>query len=236
MAIPANPVCVRCPNLALCGEEAVVHTCKVCLKKVCAPSFASEDTPLAPDECPQWHPVHASAWDCGPCRKELADIRNAHPSRPSGLEATQKLVGALFKSASQRDEQTVQEAIAGIMDSFTPFRHVHPTDTEFMTALSLVRQLVAVAMAEPEFQDEVARNETWDTSMHELEWAEAVVLARRRHQDAANVSRVWALVFTDRAPWSRAWVRVDVPRRRGILRQWDAVLRLTTPRGSLPEG
>lgn len=242
MSVPGNPVCAACPALPACGEDATVHTCKSCFAKVCAPAFGSDDTVPAPDDCPKWNPVFGSAWDCGPCTKEREAIKQAHPARAHGLAATREIMKAIFGAVTARregrepPEDTLRQASSSFVDHLMPFRHVRPTDAEFEAALVLARQLRDAAMQEVEFQDEVARNETWDTSLCEYEWAEAILLARRRHGDEAEpVAREWVLVFTDRAPWCRAWTRMPIPRRQDLVRSWGTILRAVLGRGT-PEG
>ena len=241
MPIDGSPTCDACTARDFCGEEAVVFTCLTCSEKVCSPKVGLDMTAPAPEGCPKWHPSFGASFDCGACAQDRHALRMSHPARAAGMEAVSNLVRAWLDQIAAEEagvdpsaaRASFKEAMVALSDATDPFRHVRATDAEFEEALTFVRQFVALAMGEPEFKEEVSRNTTWDTSLHELRWVEEIILARRRR---ADVVRTWLLLFTEWSPWVRARGRLAVPRRPHLLRQWTALVRTRATQPLLAEG
>lgn len=214
---------------------SVVHTCKSCFEKVVTFDLSTSSM-VVPDTCPRWSPNFASAWDCGTCSAARKAIGDAHPAKAARLEAAGMTMKAILSSVAKGGEgESTHDAAVAMVTALSPFRHVQPTEAEFTQAMSLVDALTKVALREPAFVDEVAQNTTWDVTYQNIEWAEAIILILRRHpSDVDAVVREWTLVFDDRPPWCRAWVRVTIERRRAILRGWAAAVRESL-KSPLPE-
>lgn len=205
-----------------------VHTCKSCFEKVLSFDYTTSNS--VPDGCPRWNPTFGSAWDCEKCRVERKTIEDAHPARAARLEAAGQALKALFSSIQGEEDakDNLHEAAGKMASASSPFHQVQATDTEIKGAMDLSHRLLMTAMREQAFVDEVTQNKDWDTSFTQIEWAEAIILILRRHtSNVESIVREWTLVFDDRPPWCRAWVRVPVNRRRMIIRGWEAVVRET---------
>lgn len=180
--------------------------------------------------------MFGSASDCGSCGAARKAIEDAHPAKAARLEAAGMTMKAILSSVTKSGEgESTHDAAVAMVAALSPFRHVQPTEEELERAMGLAHVLLVTAMREPAFVDEVTRNETWDVTYQNIEWAEAIILILRRHPaDVDAVVREWTLVFDDRPPWCRAWVRVPVGRRRAILRGWAAAVRESL-KSHLPE-
>ena len=232
-----HPACSTCPVQERCTSSSweglsrhgasrdtpfeslsSVHTCKSCFEKVI--SFGYTTSTPVPDGCPRWGPIFGSAWDCEKCSVARKTIEDAHPARGARLEAAGLTMQAMFKGAS------IDDAVEAIVSATTSFNHVQPTDAEMTTALKLSHLFLVTAMREQAFIDEITQNKDWDIFTCQFEWSEALILILRRHPSDVNaIVREWTLVFDDRPPWCRAWVRVPVNRRRMIIRGWDLAVR-----------
>ena len=203
------------------GCISSVHTCKSCLEKVVTFDYRTKSYPV-PSACPRWTALFGSACDCATCIDAREAIEKAHPAHAPRMEAAQGALQAMFKGAS------IDDAVEAIVSATTSFNHVQPTDAEMTTALKLSHLFLVTAMREQAFIDEITQNKDWDIFTCQFEWAEAIILILRRHPSDVNaIVHEWTLVFDDRPPWCRAWVRVPVNRRRMIIRGWEVAVRET---------
>jgi hypothetical protein len=188
--------------------------------------------------------LFGSAWDCSSCNEARESLKLAHPNHPARTEAGEKMWSAFMDALHHRAamppgvesldaRRSIHEGASGMVEHMFPFRHVEPTEDELRLAATLGDAFIGTAMRESEFAEEVAQNKTWDTTLHLFEFVEGLVLAIRRHGgDATAVVREWTLMFDDRPPWSRAWIRVSVPRRMLLVRGWEATAKEALPRDS----
>lgn len=254
--------CTRCPAREVCINSeweyvsvqaieakadpplllTLAHTCRTCLEPVLSDHhWKLDERLLVAEGCPRWHPIQASAFDCGGCRAESDALRKAHPRHAAKQAALTNGFMDLLKPrkhpegtvdlSHRRDIRTWAE---GYTQADLPFTSLGDLDHEIGNqAMLLLWGLLAELSRQPEMVGELARmehHEGWLLTLR-VRLLEDLYLALSRHRDKPDAVELirteWLHRFLDQGggPVSRAWTAMSTSRRKLLLRSWGKTIR-----------
>jgi hypothetical protein len=251
---------IECPHAELCphkreppsmkeGEWTSIHTCFTCMEKVLDlwdPDYEGHRF-LVPDECPAWDPLSGSATDCGACRAERDQLKQAHPRYAAQLKAAGRMLEGILSSVKRKhDPETPEnvedlgafrerrEACGEMVEAMNPWESLTDIAEDPERAPILRRAGYLVAASLDACLEVPVFMEVWNLQEPDeirlagqvLDWTEGAYLALSRHPDDAEAAvHEWMLVFTERGVVHRGWTRLTIPQRRLLLRGWAKRVR-----------
>lgn len=217
-------------------------TCRMCQQDVLTVLCPNGPSLLVPEGCPRFvEPKRGtSASECDQCSEKREDLsRRKNPERAE--KAKELLVGYLSSSLEERSNKEAFGPLfvdadgqaerkrkmvelgelfvpsAGVSKDLSPGERLRWTEAELF-----LQELMRPVMQDEDFVWQVANHaKDWSISQHLLEWLCSVkwILEGALH-DPEELSKMWAILFTELPLASRTWTRWSNKRRREMLETW----------------
>lgn len=232
-------------------------TCRMCQQDVLTVLCPNGPSLFVPEGCPRFpEPRRVSSSECDQCtekRAELSRRRNSERAEraadlfagylSSSLEerSNKEAFGPLFVDADGQAERT--RKMAELVELFDPSAKVYEGLTygdgsRWIEAELFLQELMRPVMQDEDFVWQVANHgKDWSISQHLLEWLCSVkwILEEEASRDPGELSRTWAILFTELPFASRTWMMWSNEKREEMLETWTSLFAARSGTSSMAE-